>query len=112
MTGDVRRGEKSRCSRSSAGSSFVLRAEEVMSDHSQVSLNAPKARLAPEWECVISAGRVLVNGGHRAVGWRCIHVHGVAPGPRVTLLHSHCLRPGLGLWPASQSHCNAKSFSY
>lgn len=42
-------------------------------------------------------------GGTGAVAPRCIHVHGVAPGPRVTLLHPGSLRPGLGLWPASQS---------
>lgn len=48
-------------------------------------------------------GEEEVGGWHRATGLRCIHVHGVAPGPRVTLLHSHCLGPGLGLRPASPS---------
>lgn len=48
-------------------------------------------------------------GGTGAVAPRCIHVHGVAPGPRVTLLHPGSLRPGLGLWPTSQSQAgNAK----
>lgn len=47
--------------------------------------NAPKAS---ELECVMGPGRVLVNGGQRAVGLgrRCIHVRGIAPGPRVTLI--------------------------
>lgn len=40
-----------------------------------------------------------MGGTGAVVAPRCIHVHGVAPGPRVTLLHPGSLGPGLGLRP-------------
>lgn len=60
-----------------------------------------------------------MGGTGAVVAPRCIHVRGVAPGPRVTLLHPGSLRPGLGLRPGltkpgqeSKKNKKNKSFSY